>query len=74
MTGATINRELELARTAFNRAIKNKKATHNPFAGFDKFTEVETHPLLIHERAGTALRGNQTALPTTNHPTYMKLY
>jgi integrase len=42
VSGATINRELQMARTAFNRAIKqdlwNQK---NPFKGFDKFQEEE---------------------------------
>jgi len=41
VSGATINRELELAKAAFNRALRKDQAGVNPFVGFDKFTGVE---------------------------------
>jgi integrase len=55
VSGATINRELELARTAYNRAIKNKQSTFNPFANFDKFPEVERTRYLSKDELGRLL-------------------
>lgn len=55
VSGATINRELELARTAYNRAIKRRKITDNPFANLDKFPEVERTRYLTKDELGRLL-------------------
>lgn len=47
--GSTINRELELAKAAFNRALRGNQVVANPFVRFDKFTEVERTRYLTQE-------------------------
>ena len=47
--GSTINRELELAKAAFNRALRGNQVVVNPFVRFDKFTEVERTRYLTQE-------------------------
>ena len=59
VSGATINRELELARTAFNRAIRKDQVSTNPFVGFDKFTEVERTRYLTQEELRALLRASK---------------
>ncbi len=47
--GATINRELNYCDAAFNRAVARNLTSHNPFAGFDKFDELERTRFLTEE-------------------------
>jgi integrase len=50
VSGATINRELEVARAAFNRAIKMKKwKGENPFLHFDHYPETSRTRFLSPE-------------------------
>jgi integrase len=49
VSGSTINRELELGKAAFNRAIRKNQVATNPFVGFDKFTETERTRYLTQE-------------------------
>jgi len=53
---ATVNRELELARTAFNRAIKKRRITENPFLHFDKFPEIERTRYLTKDEISRLLK------------------
>ena len=70
VSGSTINRELELAKAAFNRALRKDQAGVNPFAGFDKFTEVERSRYLTQEEL-KALLGALKKFGSTSPPTCM---
>lgn len=55
-SGSTINRELESARAAFNKAIKEKEwADENPFAHFDKHKEVSRERYLTGDELSKLL-------------------
>ena len=55
IAGTTINRELETIKTAYNRAIRLKQATENPFEVFDKFPDVERTRYLTKDEMGRLL-------------------
>ena len=75
VSGATINRELQAARSAFNRpgARKHLRGADNPFATFDSYEEVERTRYLSQDELGRLLKACVVTTPYGHSPHLLEI-